>query len=101
MKLNTALVHQTLSQFDAQAIPENHPAVPQLSEVFGEHTFFLSSSGLHIVEPLESADAEPEAGTVIKVAAWTSENRDSLAPHEPQTTGVVIPFKAGDSEPAA
>jgi hypothetical protein len=95
MKLNTALVERTLSQFDAQAIPDNHPVVPQLNKVFGEHTFFLNGSGLHVVEPA----AEAEAGAVIKLAAWTDESRNSLAPHEPEQTGVVIPFKAGDSEP--
>ena len=101
MKLNTALVEQTLSQFDAQAIPDNHPVVPQLNEVFGDHTFFLNGSGLHVVEPVEPTDDQPEAGTVVKLAAWTDENRSSLAPHEPQQTGVVIPFKPGDPEPAA
>ncbi len=101
MKLSTPLVEQTLTQFDAQAIPDNHPVVPQLNEVFGEHTFFLNGSGLHVVEPVEPTAVQPEAGTVIKLAAWTDENRSSLAPHEPQQTGVVIPFKAGDAEPAA
>lgn len=100
MKLNTALVEQTLSQFDAQAIPDNHPIVPQLNKVFGDHTFFLNGSGLHVVEPVEPA-AEREAGAVIKLAAWTDESRNSLAPHEPEETGVVIPFNAGDTKPRA
>lgn len=98
MKLNTALVQRTLSEFDAQAIPENHPAVPQLNQVFGEHTFFLNGSGLHVVEPVEGSSSEPEAGKVVKLAEWTDANRSSLAPHEPQSTDVVIPFKSdGDS----
>jgi hypothetical protein len=93
MKLNSALVQRTLDEFDAQAIPDNHPAVPQLNKVFGEHTFFLNGSGLHVVEPVEPTQAEPEAGKVIKLAAWADANRSSLAPHEPQPTDVVIPFK--------
>lgn len=94
MKLNSALVQRTLDEFDAQAIPDNHPAVPQLNEVFGEHTFFLNGSGLHVVEPVEPAQADPEAGKVVKLAAWADANRNSLAPHEPQATDVVIPFKS-------
>jgi hypothetical protein len=95
MKLNTALVERTLSQFEAQEIPENHPAAPQLTQVFGDHTFFLNGSGLHVVEPLDGAAAEPDSGTVIKLAAWTDQERSKLAPHEPEPTGIVIPFKAG------
>ena len=30
MKLASAMIDQTLDQFEAEAIPDNHPAVPQL-----------------------------------------------------------------------
>jgi hypothetical protein len=101
MKLSNPLVERTLSRFDAQAIPDDHPVVPQLNDAFGEHTFFLNGSGLHVVEPEEKADAEPEAGKVVKLATWTDANRSSLAPHDPQPTDVVVPLTLGDSEPAA
>jgi hypothetical protein len=97
MKLKSALVERTLNEFDGQAIPEDHPVVPQLNSVFGDHTFFISANGLHVVEPLEPSEADPEAGTVIKLAAWTDESRSSLAPQEPEATGVVIPFKPDDA----
>ena len=32
MKLNSAQVEQTLTQFEAQVIPEDHPLVPELNE---------------------------------------------------------------------
>jgi hypothetical protein len=51
MKLTSAQVWRTLSQFEAQALPDSHPMVPQLNELFGDHTFFLDSNGLNIVEP--------------------------------------------------
>lgn len=97
MKLNSALVERTLSEFDGQAIPDDHPVVPQLNSVFGDHTFFINGSGLHVVEPLEPSEPSPDAGTVIKLAAWTDESRSSLAPQEPEATGVVIPFKPNDA----
>jgi hypothetical protein len=30
-----------LGQCEAQAIPDDHPVIPQLNDLFGEHTFFL------------------------------------------------------------
>src|SRR6266851_5226800 len=54
MKLTSAQVERTLTQFEAQAIPDHHPVVPQLKNLFGEHTFFLDDSGLNIVEPAGS-----------------------------------------------
>lgn len=90
MKLSSALVKRTLDQFEGQAIPDNHPVMPELNRVFGDHTFFLDGNGLHIVEP--ASDVGEDAGKVIKLASWNDANRTSLAPHPPETTGVVIPF---------
>jgi hypothetical protein len=38
-----------------QVIPDDHPMVPKLNELFGDHTFFLNSDGLNVVEPNETA----------------------------------------------
>ena len=46
MKLTSAQIERTLSQFEAQAIPESHPLLPRLNELFGDHTSFLDSNGL-------------------------------------------------------
>jgi hypothetical protein len=55
MKLTSAQVERTLGQFEARAIPDDHPVIPQLNDLFGEHTFFLDRNGLNIVEPAEAA----------------------------------------------
>src|SRR5947199_7780988 len=39
MKLTSAQVKQTIHQLGAQVLPDEHPAMPQLSSMFGEHTF--------------------------------------------------------------
>jgi hypothetical protein len=88
MRLSAARVERTLNQFNAQAIPDNHPVVPQLSQIFGDHTFFIDNRGLHIVEPAESSGTPK--GQVIKLAAWSDANRTSLAPHEPEATEIVV-----------
>jgi hypothetical protein len=46
MKLTSTQIEQTLGQFEAEPIPENHPMVTQLNEVFGEHTYFVNSDYL-------------------------------------------------------
>jgi hypothetical protein len=62
MKLSSALVERTLSQFEARALPDNHPAVAQLHQLFGDHTFYLDRSGLHIVEPARRRKARLRKG---------------------------------------
>jgi len=88
MKLNSAQVAQTLTQFEAQVIPDDHPLIPRLNEMFGDHTFFLDANGLNVVEPKENA--EGPAGTVVNLANWSDAGLTSLAPHEPEPTEVVV-----------
>ena len=87
MKLNSAQVEQTLRQFEAQVIPDDHPVVPKLNELFGDHTFFLSSEGLNVVEPNEMG---ARAATVVNLASWTDAHLTSLAPHEPEPTETIV-----------
>src|SRR5258708_1110068 len=90
MKLNSAQVEHTLMQFEAQVIPEDHPLVPKLNELFGDHTFFLDGNGLNVVEPNESIEAGPPAGTGGNVANWSDAQMTSLTPPEPEPTGLVV-----------
>jgi hypothetical protein len=90
MRLTPVLVKQTLTQFEAQAIPDNHPAVPELNKLFGDHTFFLDGNGLHIVEPAMVDEEGTHAGKVVKLASWNDAERTSLAAHEPEPTDVVV-----------
>jgi hypothetical protein len=90
MKLSPERVNQALGQFEAQVIPEDHPAIPQLNGLFGEHTYFVDQSGLSIVEPTEAPNGGSEMGQVVKIASWSDDNRTSLAPHDPAPTDVVF-----------
>ena len=89
MKLTSAQVERTLSQFEAQAIPDSHPVAPQLNELFGDHTFFLDGNGLNVVEPIAEAP-EAQAARVVNLANWSDANLTSFAPHEPEPTGAII-----------
>ena len=90
MKLTSTQVERTLTQFESEAIPEDHPIVPQLSRLFGEHTFFLATNGLNIVEPAESSPSGMESAKVVNLASWSDGNRTSLEPHEPEPTDIVV-----------
>jgi hypothetical protein len=91
LKLTSAQVKNTLRQFDAQALPDNHPAVPQLTHLFGDHTFFLNNNGLNIVEPAAEA---PQTARVVNLANWGDENLTQLTPHEPEPTDAVIELES-------
>ena len=99
MKLKSAQVEQVLDKLPSEVIPENHPTVPELESVFGQHTFFLGREGLHVVERT-AAEEEEASGTayVVKVASWTDDNRTSLRPHEAEVTDTVelAPESDGD-----
>jgi hypothetical protein len=90
MKLNSAQVGQALSQFEAQVIPDDHPMVPKLNELFGNHTYFLNGDGLNVVEPNEGAAAGAREVTVVNLANWTDAHMTGLAPHEPEPTEIVV-----------
>jgi hypothetical protein len=94
MKLNSDQVSRTLSQFEAQVIPDTHPAVPQLNSVFGDHTFFLNNSGLNVLEPAGASDGDADAGQIVNIANWSDDTQTSLKLHEPEPTGVVVMLAA-------
>jgi hypothetical protein len=49
MKLNA--VARTVSQLQVEALPEGHPLIAQLNQMYGDHIYFLDTNGLNIVEP--------------------------------------------------
>ena len=90
MKLSSTQLKQTLSQFDAEVLPDNHPAVPQLNNLFGNHTFFLDTRGLKVLEPTGAPETEAQSGEIVSLADWSDGTLTSLRPHEPEMTGVVV-----------
>jgi hypothetical protein len=94
MKLNSMQIKRTLHQFNADAIPEEHPAIAKLERLFGDHTYFLDKNGLNIVEPVEAEQTDGRKGVVINLASWTDESAASLQPHEPEPTDLVVDLEA-------
>jgi hypothetical protein len=100
MKLESDMLMNTLDQFEAEALPDSHPAIPQLNETFGEHTFLLDEEGLHIIEPAEDATAGDLVGTVVTVGRWTSDGK-SLALQQPEPSDIRIDLGSGGPRSAA
>jgi hypothetical protein len=92
MKLNAAQLERTTAQLQAEAIPEDHPLIAQLNEMYGEHTYLLDSNGLNIVEPA-AAELAPDTsgmGVVVNLANWTNSNPPKLEAHEPEPTESMV-----------
>jgi hypothetical protein len=90
MRLTPAQIKQATSQFEAQHVPEESRLAPELNRVFGDHTFFLGNSGLHIVDAVEATETGTQTGRIVKLATWTDSHHTTLAPHNPEFTDVVI-----------
>ncbi|OAF08252.1 hypothetical protein AYJ54_16120 [Bradyrhizobium centrolobii] len=93
MKLTSEQVKQTVRQLGAQVLPDEHPAMPQLNSMFGEHTFFVDESGLKVLEPAQSVGADRQSGEVVSLADWGDSDLTRLMAHEPEPTGVIVVFE--------
>lgn len=90
MKLSDEQIEQTLHQFEAKAIPAEHPVISQLERLYGEHTYFLDGNGLNIVEPVEADMFDSQRGVVVNLASWANTSTSSLQPHEPEATEFTV-----------
>jgi hypothetical protein len=93
MKMTSTEIAHTLNQFNAEAIPAEHPVIDSLEQLFGDHTYFLDTNGLSIVEPVEGEQSDGRLGVVVNLASWTDQAATSLQAHEPEPTEVVVELK--------
>jgi hypothetical protein len=69
----------------------NYSVLPRLNELFGDHTFFLDSKGLNIVEPTaEPIGGRTQVARVVNLANWSDANTSDLAAHEPEPTDAIV-----------
>jgi hypothetical protein len=92
MRLNPTLVDRTLAQIQAVVLPDDHPAIPQLNRLYGDHTFFVDTNGLNIIEPTDNTLPEGiQEAAVVNLASWNNaDDPPSLTAHEPEPTDVVV-----------
>jgi hypothetical protein len=97
MRLTTKQIERTESQIGGQALPDDHPAVSQLTKIYGDHTFFVDQEGLGIVETPDRERMDSAAAKVVKLCSWADPDHTALAAHEPQSTDVVVDLGWKDS----
>ena len=91
MRLTTQQIADVERQTGAEPIAENNPAMEQLKDYFGDHTFYADAEGLKIFEPVEEADdSEAQLATVVQLAAWADDDKTALVPHRPVVRDVVV-----------
>lgn len=91
MKLTSTRITYAAKQLEAFPLPDTHPMMETLCDLFGEHTFFLDNNGLEIVEEGDAdAGGDVELGVVVKLANWADEGRTVLSPHEREVTTLVV-----------
>jgi hypothetical protein len=93
MRLNSSQIEQTLQQIEAKVLADDHPAVDEFSNLFGDHTFFLDAKGLSVLEAIERPKMEVQSGEVVSLADWSDETLTHLTTHAPEPTGVIIVWK--------
>ena len=99
MKLTANQVAIAKSAIGADPIPADHPAMDQLEQAFGEHTFYLDQNGLLVFEPDEEPEEAPDVqdgARLTLIAAWADDTRQSLGAVQPHPTHIVIDL-AGSS----
>lgn len=87
MRLSSAQMTRVQEQFGTEALADDHPAIERLKDAFGDHTFFLDSNGLNIVE--DHSDEKVGSGSVMRLATWT-EDRKNLQAHKPELLPVTV-----------
>ena len=97
MKLSEDQAATVKAQLGADPIPSDEPAVGQLTEAFGDHTFYLDANGLIIFEETED---ENDAARAVVVAVWADDDKTQLGGIDPHPTDTVVDFAGGGDSAA-
>lgn len=99
MKLNAQQIAAVGQQIGADPLNDDDPVTDQLVKIFGEHTFYLSTEGLLVIEAAVDPDQDRETGKgqFVRVATWADEQRSALQPIQPEPTSIVLDLDAAPS----
>jgi len=83
MKLTDSEIRKVKARLGADPIPDDHPAMAQLTENYGEHTFYADKAGLGVFLLRAREDVPPDWATFVIIAEWDDESRSSLTGIDP------------------
>lgn len=101
MKLSNAQIAAVEQATGANPIPAEDPATEKLSEVVGDHTFYVDQQGLVVLESPEAAATPDETLEIVRVGTWVEGEQQQLALTPPQRTGQVLDLSAHRQAPKA
>lgn len=105
MKLNTQQIAAVKQEIGADPVEDSNPAMEPLRDAFGDHTFYVGSEGLFVLEPVDAGDAqgaeapaaEPaEPAQLVLIAGWANEEKNALQPVPAQATTTVVDLAVAD-----
>lgn len=97
MRLTVSQIAEVKELTGVEPVPEDHPNQCDLIRAFGDHTFFLDSNGLHVLESEVDDNGDGTQNVyVLRVASWADDDRTALAPHEPQTGQQTLTITADE-----
>ena len=94
MKLTDDQIVSIENQYSVSPIPEDEPIIGQLSEIFGDHTFYLGENGLVVWDAIEADGSADERLVAFQVAEWSDDTRSAMRVHEPVSTGIIASMGA-------
>lgn len=98
MRLTTQQIADIERQTGAEPIAEQNPAIDQLKDYFGDHTFYADAEGLKVFEPVEeNSETEGQLATVVQIASWADDDKTALVPQRPTVCDVVVELDAPDT----
>ena len=90
MVLSEDQIKRVKSQTGAFPIPEDHTALETLVKRFGQHSFFLDDTGLHVFQPVQPTVDSGEKLLRISLAVWDGEVKTKLIPRQEPDPGQVV-----------
>jgi len=94
MKLNSTQVKQTLSQFPAEVLPDDHPANRPTEQSVRRSHLLYRCGGLKVLEPAGAPETRNPHRRTRQSRRLERCDAHEFEPHEPETTGVVVVLEA-------
>lgn len=95
MKLTDAQIAELRDLTGAEPLTDAAPALGDLIDAYGDHTFYLARDGLIIWEfvgPDGASGTGEHPAVAVLLAGWNDDSRTHLVPQEPRVTDIFVPL---------